>query len=100
MSWHFSQALEADDDQPSDERVMKSYVWHGDQCFFVSTIERTSSAAADPSRFNETMVWTYDWDKRERGGVVHQDADSKGSIRIHMKVCQDFFTHGKGNDET
>ena len=88
------------DDRPSDERVIKSYVWHGDQCFFVSSIERTSSAAANPSRFNETLVWAFDWPKRERGNIVYHAADAKGSIRTHLKVCQDFFAHGKGNDAT
>ena len=46
----------------SDDRIIKTYVWHGDKCFFVSTINRESSAAILPAlRYNETMVWEYNW---------------------------------------
>lgn len=57
-----------------DKRLIKSYVWHGDDCFFVSTIERDSSAAIKPPvpRFAETLVWEYDWDAVKRGHLVHQ----------------------------
>jgi hypothetical protein len=69
--------------------VMKSYVWHEGRCFFVSTIERDSSAAIiPPPRYNETIVWEYDWDKREMGAMIHQEEDTTGSIYLHVRICQ------------
>jgi hypothetical protein len=88
------------DTEPTNDSVIKSYVWHGDRCFFVSTIERTSSAVACQSRYNETVVWAFDWAANLRGGMLHQDSDAKGSIRTHQKVCGDFFAHGKPSEET
>jgi len=72
-----------------DERQIKSYVWFGAKCFFVSTILRASSASEGPTHYNETMVWPYDWSKAERGqNFIFQDGDTAGSIRLHLKVCE------------
>lgn len=79
----------------ADDRVMKSYVWHDGKCFFVSTIERDCSAMEWPSRFNETIVWDYDWDTKERGSIVHQDEGSAGSIRKHLTICERLYACGK-----
>lgn len=83
----------------TDDRIIKTHVWHGDQCFFVSTIERDSSAAECQSRYNETMVWTYDWDKRERGEIIWQDETCRGSICLHQKIVQQLFETGKPEAE-
>ena len=62
----------------SDDRVIKSYVWHGEKCFFVSTIERGRSAAmAYGARYNETLVWEYDWAKQEREGLLYQEEEKE-----------------------
>lgn len=74
--------------EPTNERVIKTYVWHADQCYFVSTIERTSSAAANPCRFNETLVWRYDWGKSTRGQMVHQAEAPAGSIVAHQRTVE------------
>lgn len=76
------------------DRIIKSYVWHGDECFFVSTLERDSSAIEYPHRYNETMVWNYDWHKALRQELIHQDEDSKGSIRTHQRICEQLFFGG------
>jgi hypothetical protein len=79
-----------------DDRVLKSYVWHKGQCFFVSTIERDSSAMLGPRRFNETMVWKYDWDKRARDEhIFAQEEDARGSIWTHQKVVQQLYKDGQ-----
>lgn len=71
----------------SDDRIIKTYVWHAGICYFVSTITRDSSAALGPERFNETMVWLFDWEKRERGDrIVHQAEDRAGSILRHLAI--------------
>lgn len=78
----------------SESRVIKSYVWHKfndtERCFFVSTIERDSSSPyAEGTRYNETLVWAYDWTKAERGEeILLQEEDSRGSIRKHNFVCE------------
>lgn len=82
----------------SNERKLKSYVWHGDKCYFVSTIERDSSATGYPFRFHETLVWEYDWQTNERGEWVGQYGDGD-AFRQHMKACEDFYRNGKQGDE-
>lgn len=83
----------------TDDRMIKTYVWHGDKCFFVSTISRDSSAMLGPSRYNETLVWEYDWEKAERGQMLWQDEASVGSIRTHQLIVEFLFRHGTVPDE-
>lgn len=78
-----------------NQRVIKSYVWHGEDCFFVSTIERDSSAAADPGRYNETIVWRYDWDKGKTAAMIYQRDCVRRSIGQHLKICQELFDTGE-----
>lgn len=79
-------------------RVAKSYVWHGDQCFFVSTIDRDSSSMMG-GRYAETFVWEYDWDKADRGKMVGQADGLAGSVATHFRVCRALRDHGALNDE-
>jgi hypothetical protein len=78
-----------------DERKIKSYVWHGDECFFVSTIERDSSATmeAPASRFHETLAWEYNWETTERGAIVMQDGSGEAFAQ-HYRVCEHLFRCG------
>lgn len=76
-------------------RQIKSYVWHNSKCYFVSTIERDSSAAVIPARrFNETLVWEYDWDARERGELIHNTGHPRGNILAHWSICDQLYRHG------
>lgn len=84
-----------EDEQMSDNNVIKTYVWHGDKCFFVSTISRDSSAALAFGRYNETIVWEYNWKTTERGQMLHQDEGSLGSIRTHQRIVESLFERGK-----
>ena len=77
-----------------DMPVIQSYVWHDGKCYFVSTIERNSSARLGPRRFNETIVWDYDWASALRGDMRHMDEAMVGSIFAHNKVCN--AIHEKG----
>jgi len=81
-----------------DERKLKSYVWHDDKCFFVSTIMRDSSAMNYPGRFAETMTWEYDWATNERGKIVDQDGDG-AALDQHLRVVSDFYRYGKRKDD-
>ncbi len=79
----------------NDKRLLKTYVWHGDDCFFVSTIERDSSAAVDPPpRFNETIAWEYDWDMKELGDQVGSSGSGPALLQ-HWEMVQSFFLTGK-----
>lgn len=77
-----------------DERIMRSYVWHGGKCFLVSTIDRDSSAMLGPKRFAETIVWEYDYEKDERGSQVFMDEGCQGSIQAHLKICERIHNTG------
>jgi hypothetical protein len=66
---------------------MKSFVWHGDNCFFVSTINRDSSSIYG-GRFAETIVWDYDWDKKERGTILHSDSAGEDSVSTHLRIAK------------
>ena len=78
----------------TDKRKLKSYVWHGDSCFFVSTIERDSSAAIIPApRFYETMAWSYDWEAAERGELVAHEGEGT-AFEQHYEVCRQLFKTG------
>lgn len=79
----------------TDTRIMKSYVWHADKCFFVSTIDRDFSAMISPApRFSETIVWEFDWDKDERTNLIHTDGHISGSITKHLLICQQLHDMG------
>ena len=77
-----------------DKRVIKSYVWHGGRCFFVSTIERDSSAAWSPRRFYETLVWRCDSRNGERGALIAQEGCLLSPLRQHFSICESL--HEKG----
>ena len=75
--------------------VWKSYVWHKDKCFFVSTIERTFDTYEGSTRGLETLVWAYDWEARERGKLLHQ----AGGICDHKEICHCLIAEGLFPDE-
>jgi hypothetical protein len=77
-----------------NKAIIQSYVHHREKCFFVSTIERTSSAALNPCRYNETLVWDWDAATRERGEMVHQGEDTAGSIANHLETCDALHSSG------
>lgn len=78
-----------------DNAVIKTYVWHDGKCYFVSTIERDSSAAIIPApRFNETIVWEYDWKTATRGKMIHQEDAVKGCIGVHQEIVRIIFNYG------
>lgn len=77
-----------------DERRLKTYVWHGDKCYFVSTIMRDSSCYEGPRRISETMTWEFNWETNERGEWVDQ-CGGGDALAQHMQVVEDFYRYGK-----
>ena len=76
------------------DKVIQSYVFHNEKRYFVSTIERDSSAMAYPSRYNETIVWEWKEGEAERGEMLLQDEDIKGSIKKHLEICSNIYKNG------
>lgn len=73
--------------------VIKTYIWHDGKCYFVSTIERDSSAMLGPRRYNETIVWELG-ERNERGPILFQDEDNKVSIAVHQKLVDNIYKRG------
>jgi hypothetical protein len=76
------------------DKIIQSYVFHNDKRYFVSTIERDSSAIEYPHRYNETIVWEWEEGKKERGELLIQDEDIKGSIKKHLEICSEIYKQG------
>ena len=80
----------------TEEKVWKSYVWHGDACFFVSTIVRSySNPFMGEIRGFETIVWRFDWDANERLDLLHQAA----GVSDHQRICRCIIAFGEFPDE-
>jgi len=79
-----------------DTPVIHSYVYHGPLCWYVSTIERDSSAMVEPPplRYNETIVWEWDQVARKRGELIYDNGACKGVITQHMAICRYLFERG------
>lgn len=73
-----------------DRRIWKSYVWHKNKCWFVSTIERDFTTYAGVHRGQETLVWEYDYHKAERGKLIRQ----AGNICDHQTICRNLINDG------
>ncbi len=81
-----------------NNKVIQSYVWHENKCFFVSTINRECSAIlAYGDIYAETMVWECDTETRKRGNLVWQGEDVRDGIDTHISVCRKI--HETGNFE-
>jgi hypothetical protein len=76
-------------------RVWKSYVWHGNKCFFVSTIERNYDTCEGTSRGHETLAWEYDYENKLRGKLVYEG----GGVADHQRVCRCVVAEGEMPDE-
>lgn len=81
-------------DQPNIP-IIKSYPYHGDKCWYVSTIERTYDTCAGSSRGQETIVWECDPKTFERGKLIHQ----AGGIHEHVIICRCLVAYGRIPDE-
>lgn len=77
-------------------RVAKTHIWGGGRCYFVSTIDRESSAP-DGDRYAETLVWEFDYEARERGALMPwTEAASEGSISGHQRMVERIRETGSG----
>jgi len=75
--------------------IWKSYCFRAGKCWFVSTIERTFDTQIGTVRGQETIVWEYDWNRRERLEMVHQAS----GIADHQRICRCLIAEGLIPDE-
>ena len=73
-------------------KVIQSYVWHANKCFFVSTINRESSAYM-AGMYAETMAWTLD-EENKINEQVGMDSGPLGSIIQHIEICKQLHETG------
>lgn len=85
----------------NDKKEIKTYIWHQPtgRYFFVSTIERDSSAVEIPTqRFMETIAWEYDYETQSRGKIVAQAGDGC-ALEQHFDVCGQLHRTGEYTEE-
>ena len=81
-------------------KLIQSYVYCDDKAFFVSTINRESSAMETPgATYAETMVWEWFPEGPERGAVVHIASAPTDSIRKHLDICDHLYKGGTFESE-
>lgn len=78
----------------TDKVLIQSYVFHGEECFYVNTFDRDSSAAGGARRFAETLVWRFDSENRQRGELLGQFGTLEGLVYRHFNVCRALFDSG------
>jgi len=84
----------------NNETQIKSYVRYKDKWFLVSTIERESSAAIiPPVIYNETIVWEWNEETKERGKIIAKTGENKKQIFNHNQICQSLYSFGTWQDQ-
>lgn len=91
-SKHNNQGDEMQDDYVS-EPMAHSHVYHNGKAFYVSTINRNSSAGYG-GVYSETLVWEWNKETRQRGDLIGQDEHCKDSIFAHQRMVQRLFDTG------
>ena len=80
----------------ADKTLAQTYVWHSGEGFYVSTINRRSSAALSYGRiYSETMVWEWNRETKKRGDIIGQDEHCEDSLFAHQRMVQRLFDTGK-----
>ena len=77
-----------------NKRLCQSYVSHNGQEYFISTINRESSAMYG-GVYAETLVWEWDRETRKRGKIVGQAEGPKDSIYAHIQMIEKIYSTGK-----
>jgi 2-polyprenyl-3-methyl-5-hydroxy-6-metoxy-1,4-benzoquinol methylase len=85
----------------SEEHINKTlaqtYVWHGEKCFFVSTINRRSSSLLS-GIYAETLAWEWIQETKQCGRLIGQDEHCQNSIFAHQAMVKRLFDTGKPNE--
>lgn len=83
------------------DTIAQTYVAHNGRWFFVSTINRESSAMIEPPVpwYAETLAWEWNPDTKERGEIVGQDEAPSGCIYAHQRMVESLFQTGRENGD-
>ncbi len=76
------------------DALIKSYVNHNGKWYYVSTMNRDSGFHLS-KRFTETIVWEFDYEKRESGKMLLQDFDDENSIENHQRIVNHIYNTGE-----
>lgn len=81
--------------------VIQSYVFRENAAWFVSTINRASSATLGwGRRYHETLVWAWDPKTRGREQLLWSGEDIVGAITTHVAVCRRLYETGNPEEHT
>ena len=75
-------------------KIAQTYVWSEGKRYFVSTINRASSAMCAPGDYAETMVWEWPEGAPERGELICNGAGAEGSIFRHLQMVGAIWERG------
>ena len=77
--------------------LAQTYLYRPDGAWFVSTINRRSSARYDDVEYAETLVWTLDAnDNRDK--LVWQGSDARNSLTTHVDAVTKLHRKGRIDD--
>jgi len=82
----------------TDKTIAITFVWHGEECFRVSTVNRdTDSMCAGPdARHDETHVRRYDWFMIESGELLgHAQRIGAGRLSGHTDAVRQLEATGE-----
>ena len=79
-----------------NKTLAQTNVWHGNKGFFVSTINKKTSAMLSYGRiYSETLVWEWDSIAKKRGDLIGQDTHGEDCLFAHFNMVQRLFDTGK-----
>jgi len=82
-----------------NEKLVQTYVKHEDQWFFVSTINRESSASESPGfEYAETIAWKIAHDNT-RQEMLDIRTDMRNHIQTHLNYIHSLFEFGEAPPE-
>jgi len=76
-------------------KIIQSYVHRAGKCWLVSTIDRPSSSPYGPEWYYETLVWECSPEGHERGKLIGQGEDARGSIHEHLRIAKYLLATGE-----
>lgn len=86
------------EERDPNKTLIQTYVFYsneqaGDEAFYVSTIDRTSSSMY-AGRYAESIVWEWDSTTKQRGDIIHMGEGMEGSVRTHLSICEKLYKDG------
>ncbi len=74
--------------------LCKTEVFHDGKCYFVSTIDRESSATEGPRRFSETFVFACDDKNKKVDPMIHEADGPSMCLNTHYLIVEKIFKNG------